>query len=1146
MLKRLKQTPIIVTSIFCFLAALICALLSWNSQRHSAPVLEFFYQPSIYGYEQYQGHFTVFESDARIQAVALQAFYDLGSGFNPTNVSTFSPPEINRWTKVRMEIPKVGIQRIRLDPARTAGEFRFKELRLIDAQGDVRLTIPIDEIRAINQIASREERDEELWIKTTADAPDPMLEILIGSGLDLRLSKGQQLELLGTTLLWWCALWAGIAIGLRLIFLALTTTSFTVIAIAIPLFVSLSLVGFSWTVIRVPIHFFDDVIAALENSCGLQHQVCRVLTKPLHGLRFGVRRISVLKSDLPVFDIQISDGALIQIQRLRERTLDAVRPIYLPKDGDWVKASIIFDDGRTKQKKKAWLRLKGRFVADHWSDPRKLSMRIKVRDGGSIMGMTKFSIQSASQRHYQYEPLMLNMMRRVGVVAPRYVFVDARLNGQVVGVMALEEHFTKEMLEFNNRREGPVVAIDMEWMWEQADQNYNKRNGSRDRETNLFTWDYPIKAYQAGAFDPDTTRGRNTQRAMSLLRDYRDAELRGSDSFDLDTLSRWWIMVNIWQTWHSLEDHNRRNYFNPVTGRLEPIAYDNASWLGLDQTWKLLVGDDIESVLADPTFQELTFKNIDSISEMLDSIEFRTWFTEQHKVYVDLISIDGAIAPRLSIHHLEQSLRRFVTDVDHLFLTANADSLSLTAEVVTGIDGSQSKQASKQTHNDPVRPSQFSQNDRLLVRHIRPFWFWSEGNADIEIKNLTSYPIVVNSIYKSGQPKKNMLNEMAGVHIPASSMEREGHLFKMLQPNFTDLTPNDKLMVDYWYRGTQYTRPLLHQFRNYYSGYAGDEATNSWLKNNNISIDSKRRELTFPMGAYQIDSRIETQPGWAVKFLPGVRLTLTRGGILKINGALLSLGSETQPVTISINSSVERGVLGTWGGILVTDSGDESILEHTHVIGTLTRPLPNSQDSYGLTGCVTFHNSRLLVKNSLFSNVQCEDALNIVNSKFKLINSKFVDIRSDALDSDFSSGSVKGSSFSGIGGDGIDLAGSVVEVNSTQLTDISDKAFSVGERSVANISNALVNQAGIGIASKDQSLAMVKDSYFNDIHGTTLMAYIKKEEYGPAELHCNGCYFDQKQPDVAEQFGSEITVDGKRVAPKIFSPSQLYSKKYTQ
>ena len=139
-----------------------------------------------------------------------------------------------------------------------------------------------------------------------------------------------------------------------------------------------------------------------------------------------------------------------------------------------------------------------------------------------------------------------------------------------------------------------------------------------------------------------------------------------------------------------------------------------------------------------------------------------------------------------------------------------------------------------------------------------------------------------------------------------------------------------------------------------------------------------------------------------------------------------------------------------------------------------------------------------------------------------------------------------GSSFSGIGGDGIDLAGSVVEVNNTQLTDISDKAFSVGERSVANISNAVVNQASIGIASKDQSLAMVKDSYFNDIHGTTLMAYIKKEEYGPAELHCNGCYFDQKQPDVAEQFGSEITVDGKRVAPKIFSLSQLYSKKYTQ
>ena len=41
-----------------------------------------------------------------------------------------------------------------------------------------------------------------------------------------------------------------------------------------------------------------------------------------------------------------------------------------------------------------------------------------------------------------------------GLLALRYDFVQLYLNGDNLGIYALEEHFEKELIENNNRREG--------------------------------------------------------------------------------------------------------------------------------------------------------------------------------------------------------------------------------------------------------------------------------------------------------------------------------------------------------------------------------------------------------------------------------------------------------------------------------------------------------------------------------------------------------------------------------------------------------------------------------------------------------------------------------------------------------------------
>ena len=93
--------------------------------------------------------------------------------------------------------------------------------------------------------------------------------------------------------------------------------------------------------------------------------------------------------------------------------------------------------------------------------------------------MSKFSIHDPKTRYGEKEALALAMHRYFGVLAPRYLFVDVNINGQSIGIMALEEHFTKEMVESQGRRDGPIVAVDEDWMWRQWDYDMKTINAQK-------------------------------------------------------------------------------------------------------------------------------------------------------------------------------------------------------------------------------------------------------------------------------------------------------------------------------------------------------------------------------------------------------------------------------------------------------------------------------------------------------------------------------------------------------------------------------------------------------------------------------------------------------------------------------------------
>ncbi len=138
----------------------------------------------------------------------VEVFFNRSLGFEKKYSSRESVPRQSSWREMRLDLPKARIRRLRLDPADNTGTFGIRNLRVVDADGTVRLLIPPAKIRPANQILSMSEHNGELEIQTPPGANDPQLEIPFERTIDLRGGGWRSAFLLAG----WVLLWAAVVV----------------------------------------------------------------------------------------------------------------------------------------------------------------------------------------------------------------------------------------------------------------------------------------------------------------------------------------------------------------------------------------------------------------------------------------------------------------------------------------------------------------------------------------------------------------------------------------------------------------------------------------------------------------------------------------------------------------------------------------------------------------------------------------------------------------------------------------------------------------------------------------------------------------------------------------------------------------------
>lgn len=315
-----------------------------------------------------------------------------------------------------------------------------------------------------------------------------------------------------------------------------------------------------------------------------------------------------------------------------------------------VKATLFWENDSVPAK----VRLKGDFP-DHWSG-KKWSMRINVKGDYSISGMDKFSIQAPETRKGMNEWYYHQHLKYANVLGLRYQFIQVKINNEDKGIFALEEAFSKELLENAGRENAPILKFDeSNWI-----NQIRYKDSVIASETDYF-YTAPISVFSSKKTLKNERKYEQYLKGKKLLEDFRIGKKTVAETFDLNQTAKLFALAELTGSYHGMRWHNQRFYYNPTLNRLEIIGFDSGSGDRIEATrydlWKNGKLTEYHGLMA---WKELFFK---------DDVFVKAYFEELNILssnsYLQLFnnSIQNEMNEAIAILYSEDSFYDFDTTV---------------------------------------------------------------------------------------------------------------------------------------------------------------------------------------------------------------------------------------------------------------------------------------------------------------------------------------------------------------------------------------------------------------------------------------------------------------------------------------------------
>ena len=296
--------------------------------------------------------------------------------------------------------------------------------------------------------------------------------------------------------------------------------------------------------------YYSSKISGIENriNAQLSDENIRISSvEDSYKFLNGAIKGAFKKSDFPKINISTSHNNVLNLN-------DQIKN----NEARYVKAELdVFLNNETK-KLSGKIRKKGDRRL-HFEDFNSMSYRVNLSGDDVFLGMEEFSIQKPIIRNYSWEYLANNVIKSENILALKQGPIFLSFNGDNRGLYSYEEVPSKITLERQRRKDGPIFGLDEELGTTLPDVVFDVYDQTSWVNNSIHNYSLSVlNKYILLLKKNDVTKINN------ML----------YENFDIEKWAKYFALIDIFGTYHGSIPKSVKFYFNPVTGKFEPLAFD--------------------------------------------------------------------------------------------------------------------------------------------------------------------------------------------------------------------------------------------------------------------------------------------------------------------------------------------------------------------------------------------------------------------------------------------------------------------------------------------------------------------------------------------------------------------------------------------
>lgn len=736
------------------------------------------------------------------------------------------------------------------------------------------------------------------------------------------------------------------------------------------------------------------------------------------------------RNSIPILNLEIPFKSLNIIHKDRN---NAINKTFL-SNAKWKKAYI--KDGQNN--KIIDLRLKGH-LGDHWSADKRYSLKIKFKKNEenfikpNFLGFHNFSIHKLSSRQYPYEYIFSNTLNELGFINFKNKFAKVIVNNNYWGIMNVQENLGESIFARNKIRESIILKFNDNLYW----RDYLLK--SRKYIPREYYW---LSHPRIFVSLEKISNKKNTLDQMDKFYYVKNMLIEKNYQeilFDQQLLSQSQILLSIWGNSHSFETHNLKFYLNPFTLKLEPIMNDQSSFQILKKPISIFKATNgfLKSMeLKNKEVKEFGKKTLNIIQNKTNK-NYNNYFPSDKPLNLSILKNNYK-----NIINSDYVKDDFLDSKENIY-TDTIKCINKNYEIPENFPLIEANYNSKSININPLLCGKIKIN-KIRLCDVSKNYNFEIYKESLNIQN----------------PIKLILSESQSPKIENDFCKNRNNIIYFDFEGKENFAPINYLPII-----SKKINPLI----NY--------SIPKFIKN--LSEDS----YLIKSGIWQVQEPIVLKGDLNIE--KGTILEFSPNSYLIINGSINIMGDIDQKVIMK-----SKGINQYWKGLYIYNLSKfktDSYLQNVSIQNTE----PTNIGILNLTGGVTFYNTDVKINNLLLNNSKAEDSINFVRSNIFIEGMKINNTFSDGLDCDFCLGEISGVSLNQIGGDGLDLSGSIIKINIDNANKVYDKVLSVGEETKIEANLRNIKDSYVAVAVKDGSNAIIS---LNNVqtNGPKVMAYDKK------------------------------------------------------